>query len=152
MIGKKHTVIHLQIAKYLNRLKCSSMSNSFIHMTVHHSLPTTPNPLSHFHFQVRFAAAVCLGYLTFNKTAGRALLVSCRNTPGLYEKITRNIGKNPKISKDFTEDIRCAKSVGIPCLRYVCMADVSIAWYYLIGRYKYVNCLLRRSVNHKLFS
>ena len=69
--------------------------------------------------QVRFATAVCLGYLTFNKTAGRALLVLCRNTPGLYEQIMKNIGHKPKVSKDFLEDIRCAKTVGIPCLRSV---------------------------------
>lgn len=63
--------------------------------------------------------AVTLGYLTFNRTAARMLLVACRNTPGLYEKLEKNIGKNPKISKEFTEEFRRAKSVGLPCLRSV---------------------------------
>ena len=67
--------------------------------------------------QVRFAAAVCLGYMTHNKTAARSLLVLCRNTPGLFEVFMENIGKNPKISQTFVEDVRCAKTVGFPCLR-----------------------------------
>ena len=68
--------------------------------------------------QVRFACATALGYLTFNRMAARKLLVYCRNTPGLYDQMINNIGKNAKICKDFTEEFRTAKLVGLPCLRY----------------------------------
>lgn len=67
--------------------------------------------------QVRFACAIALGYLTFNRTAGRGLLTTCRNTPGLYHRLMDNIGKNAKICEDFTEEYRRCKIVGLPCLR-----------------------------------
>ncbi len=67
--------------------------------------------------QVRFTSAVALGYLTFNRTAGRNLLTACRNTPGLYDRLVGNIGKNAKICKDFTEEFRRCRIVGLPCLR-----------------------------------
>lgn len=69
--------------------------------------------------QVRFACATALGYLTFNRTAARKLLVCCRNMPGLYDQIMDSIGNKPKICKDFTEEFRTAKLVGLPCLRWV---------------------------------
>jgi len=64
--------------------------------------------------QVRSAVAVALGYLTFNKTAARLLLGACRNTPGLYKKLMDNIGKDAKISSDFIENFKRAKTVGLP--------------------------------------
>ncbi|XP_052802485.1 ankyrin and armadillo repeat-containing protein-like isoform X4 [Mya arenaria] len=64
--------------------------------------------------QVRSAVAVALGYLTFNKTAARLLLGACRNTPGLYKKLMDNIGKDSKISSDFIENFKRAKTVGLP--------------------------------------
>ena len=67
--------------------------------------------------QVRAAAAIALGYLSYNRTAARLMLVACRNTPGLYERLMKNIGKNPKICKDFTEEFRRCQIVGLPCLR-----------------------------------
>ena len=67
-------------------------------------------------FQLRFACAVCLGYLTFNRTAARKLLVACRNTPGLYEKIMENIGPKPRISKEFTDEFKRALTIGLPCM------------------------------------
>ena len=67
--------------------------------------------------QVRFNCAVALGYLSYNRTAARMLLMSCRNTPGLYDLIMDNIGPNPKINPDFTDDFKRAKIVGLPCLR-----------------------------------
>ncbi|ELU04066.1 hypothetical protein CAPTEDRAFT_159631 [Capitella teleta] len=66
--------------------------------------------------QVRGAVAISLGYLSFNRTAARLLLVACRNTPGLYELLIANIGTNPKISRDFTEEFRRCQLVGLPCL------------------------------------
>ncbi|WAQ94689.1 ANKAR-like protein [Mya arenaria] len=62
--------------------------------------------------QVRSAVAVALGYLTFNKTAARLLLGACRNTPGLYKKLMDNIGKDSKISSDFIENFKRAKTLG----------------------------------------
>ncbi len=67
--------------------------------------------------QVRFHSAVALGYLSFNRLAGRQMLTACRNTPGLYDKFMKSIGKRPKISRDFMEEFRRAKAVGLPCLR-----------------------------------
>ena len=67
--------------------------------------------------QIRFACAVALGYLTFNRTAARKMLVAVRNTPGLYESMMNNMGKNPKISKKFTEEFETQRTIGIPCLR-----------------------------------
>ena len=67
--------------------------------------------------QVRFHSAVALGYLSFNRTAARQMLTACRNTPGLYDRLLKNIGKHPKICKDFTEEFERAKIVGLPCLR-----------------------------------
>ncbi|XP_043929642.1 ankyrin and armadillo repeat-containing protein-like [Protopterus annectens] len=64
--------------------------------------------------QVRTAAAVALGYLTFNRTAHRHLLVQCRNTPGLYDLLTENLSKDAKICKDFTDEFKRQKIVGLP--------------------------------------
>lgn len=63
---------------------------------------------------VRTAVAVALGYLTFNKTAARILLASCRNCPGLYDQMMNNIGSDSKISGEFIEDFRRAKIIGLP--------------------------------------
>ena len=67
--------------------------------------------------QVRFACAVALGYLTYNRTATRRLLVACRNTPGLFDRLMDNIGKNPKISPEFTDEFKRQRIIGLPCLR-----------------------------------
>lgn len=64
--------------------------------------------------QVRSAVAVALGYLTFNRTAARLLLSACRNTPGLHKKLMDNIGNDAKISAEFIEDFKRAKTVGLP--------------------------------------
>lgn len=66
-------------------------------------------------FQVRNAAAVTLGYLTFNKTAARILFSTCRNMPGLYSKLIDNIGVDPHISPAFVNDFTQAKLIGLPC-------------------------------------
>lgn len=67
--------------------------------------------------QVRSACAVTLGYLTFNRTAARKLLVAVRNTPGLYQLMMANMGKQPKICKDFTDEVKTQTIIGLPCLR-----------------------------------
>lgn len=63
---------------------------------------------------VRTACAVALAYLTFNKTAARLLLSACRNSLGLYERITENVDKDAKMSEEFTRDFEHAKMVGLP--------------------------------------
>lgn len=64
--------------------------------------------------QVRNAAAVSLGYLTFNKTAARTLFSTCRNTPGLFNKLIENIGVDPRISQQFVKEFERAKMIGLP--------------------------------------
>ncbi|XP_013392381.1 ankyrin and armadillo repeat-containing protein-like [Lingula anatina] len=64
--------------------------------------------------EVRSAVACALGYLSFNKTTARALLVACRNRPKYYDLLMDNIGLNPKISADFVDDFKRAKLVGLP--------------------------------------
>ncbi|XP_070211365.1 ankyrin and armadillo repeat-containing protein-like isoform X4 [Littorina saxatilis] len=72
------------------------------------------NHLNSVNDQVRNAAAVSLGYLTFNKTAARILFSACRNTPGLFKKLTDNIGVDPRISQQFVKEFERAKMVGLP--------------------------------------
>lgn len=69
--------------------------------------------------EVRAAAAVALGYLTFNRTATRMLLIATRNTPGLYKRLMDNIDKDAKIASDFTEEFNRQQIVGLPALRYL---------------------------------
>lgn len=64
--------------------------------------------------EVRFTAAVTLGYLTFNRTASRLLLSQCRNSATLYDKLMKNIGEKPKISVEFLQDFERHKMVGLP--------------------------------------
>ncbi|CAG5120112.1 unnamed protein product, partial [Candidula unifasciata] len=61
------------------------------------------------------AAAVALGYMTFNKTAYRLLFSLCRNMPGLFEKIMANMGEYPRISETFIHEFKKATEIGIPC-------------------------------------
>ncbi|MEE6490361.1 hypothetical protein FKM82_015857 [Ascaphus truei] len=66
--------------------------------------------------EVRVASANALGYLTFNRTAYRHLLVECRNRPKLYVLMISNLSRDAKISKDFTEEFRMQKQIGLPSL------------------------------------
>lgn len=66
--------------------------------------------------EVRASSAVALGYLTFNRTATRLLLIATRNTPGLFQQLMENLDKDGKISKDFTEEFRRQEIVGLPAL------------------------------------
>ncbi|XP_033103193.1 ankyrin and armadillo repeat-containing protein-like isoform X2 [Anneissia japonica] len=73
--------------------------------------------IGHLHsanIEVRSAVAVALGYLTFNRKATRILLVACRNRPGLFEQLMNNLAPDGKISTDFTDEFRIAKTVGLP--------------------------------------
>ena len=67
--------------------------------------------------EVRCSSAVALGYLTFNRTATRLLLIATRNTPGLFQRLMENLDKDGKISKDFTEEFKRQEIVGLPALR-----------------------------------
>ncbi|XP_071497237.1 ankyrin and armadillo repeat-containing protein-like [Diadema antillarum] len=75
--------------------------------------------IGHLHsanMEVRHSAAVAVGYLTFNRTATRLLLIATRNTPGLFQKLMDNLDKDGKISRDFTEEFRRQEIVGLPAL------------------------------------
>lgn len=82
------------------------------------------------------AAAVTLGYLTFNKTAARMLFSTCRNMPGLYNKLIENIGVDPRISQEFVKDFKRAKIVGLPSqwlviyFHDICLIHI---WYWMMG-------------------
>lgn len=67
--------------------------------------------------QVRGKAAVALGYMTFNSTAARMLLSACRNTPGLFDSLSSNLG-NGKLNMAFVDEWQRNVSVGLPCNRY----------------------------------
>ncbi|XP_070566344.1 ankyrin and armadillo repeat-containing protein-like isoform X3 [Ptychodera flava] len=63
---------------------------------------------------VQSAAAVALGYLSFNRTAARLMLQACRAHPQLYELLVDSLEKDAKICKDFTENFRRQKIIGLP--------------------------------------
>ncbi|XP_038645098.1 ankyrin and armadillo repeat-containing protein isoform X1 [Scyliorhinus canicula] len=67
--------------------------------------------------QVRDSCATALGYLSFNPTGHRRLLVECRNQPELYELLINNICNDGKISKEFTDEFEVQRSVGLPSER-----------------------------------
>ncbi|XP_078407420.1 ankyrin and armadillo repeat-containing protein [Cetorhinus maximus] len=67
--------------------------------------------------QVRESCATALGYLSFNQTGHRRLLVECRNQPELFELLIANICKDGKISKEFTDEFKVQKLVGLPSER-----------------------------------
>ncbi|XP_032818580.2 ankyrin and armadillo repeat-containing protein [Petromyzon marinus] len=65
---------------------------------------------------VREAAAVALGYLSFNREAHRMLLVSCRCRPGLYRQLMSSLGPDARISPDFMADFERQQLIGLPAL------------------------------------
>uniref|UniRef100_A0A8C5WFU7 Ankyrin and armadillo repeat containing n=1 Tax=Leptobrachium leishanense TaxID=445787 RepID=A0A8C5WFU7_9ANUR len=77
------------------------------------------NLLHHEEEEVRIASANALGYLTFNCTAYRHLLVECRNKPNLYNLLIGNLSKDAKISNRFTEEFKLQKQIGLPSLSLV---------------------------------
>ena len=66
---------------------------------------------------MRHCYAVALGYMSFNRTACRHMVTSCRNEPLLYRCLISNIGRDPKISEEFVSEFERAMAVGLPCLR-----------------------------------
>ncbi|XP_026523682.1 ankyrin and armadillo repeat-containing protein [Notechis scutatus] len=66
--------------------------------------------------EVRSAVACALGYLTFNRTAYRHLLVQCRNKPKLFKRLIVNLSKDAKINSDFVKEFMRQKKVGLPSL------------------------------------
>lgn len=66
--------------------------------------------------QVCRSAAVALGYLSFNGSGAREMLMICRNTPGLYTALERNLGSG-KMSMEFVDSWRRALNVGLPSKR-----------------------------------
>uniref|UniRef100_A0A8C3T4I8 Ankyrin and armadillo repeat containing n=1 Tax=Chelydra serpentina TaxID=8475 RepID=A0A8C3T4I8_CHESE len=68
--------------------------------------------------EVRIASAGALGYLTFNRTAYRHLLVECRNKPKQFTRLMNNLSRDAKISQDFVKEFHRQRQVGLPSLRY----------------------------------
>lgn len=66
--------------------------------------------------QIRFASAVTLGYLTFNRTASRLLLHHCRNVPTLFNTLNSLLQPETKISPQFIESFQTALKLGLPKL------------------------------------
>ncbi|OCT63921.1 ankyrin and armadillo repeat-containing protein [Xenopus laevis] len=77
---------------------------------------------NHLHSQeeeVRAACANALGYLTFNRTASRHLLVECRNRPFLYNLLMENLSVDARMSRTFTDEFKIQKQIGLPSLSLV---------------------------------
>ncbi|XP_051885955.1 ankyrin and armadillo repeat-containing protein [Pristis pectinata] len=68
--------------------------------------------------QVRESCATALGYLSFNRTAHRRLLVECRNHPELFDLLISNISPDGKICQEFIDEFNVQKLVGLPSERY----------------------------------
>ena len=66
--------------------------------------------------QVCTVAAIALGYLSCNPVGMRQLLTQCRDTPGLYQLLMK---WKPTMSRDFLDEFRCYRIVGLPSLRWV---------------------------------
>lgn len=64
--------------------------------------------------QIRFASAVTLGYLTYNRTASRLLLHNCRNVTKLYDTLRSILRPENKISEQFIESYETALKLGLP--------------------------------------
>ncbi|KYO33714.1 ankyrin and armadillo repeat-containing protein isoform B [Alligator mississippiensis] len=67
--------------------------------------------------EVRIASATALGYLTFNRTAYRHLLVECRNKPKQFTRLMNNLSRDAKINPDFVKEFQRQRQVGLPSLR-----------------------------------
>ncbi|KAJ7345541.1 hypothetical protein JRQ81_001491 [Phrynocephalus forsythii] len=66
--------------------------------------------------EVRTAMACALGYLTFNRTAYRHLLVQCRNKPKFFKRLIMNLSKDARINSEFVREFRRQKKIGLPSL------------------------------------
>ncbi|XP_077175569.1 ankyrin and armadillo repeat-containing protein [Paroedura picta] len=66
--------------------------------------------------EVCISMACALGYLTYNRTAYRHLLVQCRNKPKLFKRLIKNLSRDARINPDFVKEFRRQKKVGLPSL------------------------------------
>ncbi|XP_078249689.1 ankyrin and armadillo repeat-containing protein [Pogona vitticeps] len=66
--------------------------------------------------EVRTAMASALGYLTFNRTAYRHLLVQCRNKPKFFKRLITNLSKDARINPEFVKEFKRQKKIGLPSL------------------------------------
>ncbi|XP_069589954.1 ankyrin and armadillo repeat-containing protein [Ranitomeya imitator] len=66
--------------------------------------------------EVRVSCANALGYLTFSSHAYRLILSKCRNKPKLYDLLKNNLSNEAKISKEFTEEFKTQRQIGLPTL------------------------------------
>jgi hypothetical protein len=66
--------------------------------------------------QIRFASAVTLGYLTFNRTAARLLIHNCRNQTTLFKTLMDNLRDDSKINEEFLLQYEQALKLGLPKL------------------------------------
>ncbi|XP_078536495.1 ankyrin and armadillo repeat-containing protein isoform X2 [Lissotriton helveticus] len=66
--------------------------------------------------EVRVACANALGYLSFNRTAHRYLLIECRRKPELFDLLRSNLSEDARISTEFTKDFERQKQVGLPSI------------------------------------
>ncbi|XP_067405132.1 ankyrin and armadillo repeat-containing protein isoform X4 [Emydura macquarii macquarii] len=69
--------------------------------------------------EVRIASAGALGYLTYNRTAYRHLLVECRNKPKQFTRLMNNLSRDAKINQDFVKEFQRQRQVGLPSLSLV---------------------------------
>ncbi|XP_078260750.1 ankyrin and armadillo repeat-containing protein [Rhinoraja longicauda] len=67
--------------------------------------------------EVRESCATALGYLSFNRTAHRHLLVECRNQPELYDLLISNVSPDGKICQEFIDEFNVQKLIGLPSER-----------------------------------
>lgn len=66
--------------------------------------------------QIRSASAATLGYLTFNRTAGRLLIHNCRNNTTLFRTLMDNLRDDSRINEDFLLQYDQALKLGLPKL------------------------------------
>ncbi|XP_062434919.1 ankyrin and armadillo repeat-containing protein [Rhea pennata] len=66
--------------------------------------------------EVCMASATALGYLTFNQTAYRHLLVECRNKPKQFSRLMNNLSRDARINQDFVNEFQRERRAGLPSL------------------------------------
>lgn len=66
--------------------------------------------------QIKFASAVTLGYLSYNRTASRLLLHNCRNVTHLFNTLMSILRPETKISRQFVESYETELKLGLPKL------------------------------------
>lgn len=98
--------------------------------------------------QIRFASAVTLGYLSFNRTASRILLHNCRNVPHLFKTLTSLLRPEAKISKQFIESFQTALELGLPKL----LVQKKIKFYDVTNTPRTQEIFKGLQKNYKIFS